>query len=72
MGWLNMGKLVDEPVVQRDDVFYLTHDATGKENISGAIFLDASINLKTRPYTYILYGHNMKTGAMFGVPLHSI
>ena len=66
MGWLNMGKLVDEPVVQLDDVFYLTHDATGKENISGAIFLDASISIKTRPYTYILYGHNMKTGTMFG------
>ena len=66
MGWLNMGKLVDEPVMQRDDTFYLTHDAKGKENVNGAIFLDASIGIKTRPYTYILYGHNMKTGAMFG------
>ena len=66
MGWLNMGKLVDEPVMQRDDTFYLTHDAKGKENVNGAIFLDVSISLKTRPYTYILYGHNMKTGAMFG------
>lgn len=66
MGWLNIGKLLDEPVVQRDDVFYLTHDAKGKENVNGAIFLDASIGIKTRPYTYILYGHNMKTGAMFG------
>jgi len=66
MGWLNMGKLVDEPVVQRDDTFYLTHDAAGKENVNGAIFLEASIGIKTRPYTYILYGHNMKTGAMFG------
>ena len=66
MGWLNLGKLVDEPVLQRDDTFYLTHDAKGKENVNGAIFLDASISLKTRPYTYILYGHNMKTGAMFG------
>ena len=66
MGWVNMGKLVDEPVMQRDDVFYLTHDAAGKENVNGAIFLEASIGIKTRPYTYILYGHNMKTGAMFG------
>ena len=66
MGWLNMGKLVDEPVMQRDDVFYLTHDASGRENVNGAIFLEASISIKTRPYTYILYGHNMKTGAMFG------
>ena len=66
MGWLSMGKLVDEPVMQRDDVFYLTHDAAGKENVNGAIFLEASIGIKTRPYTYILYGHNMKIGAMFG------
>lgn len=66
MGWLSMGGLLDEPVVQRDDTFYLTHDALGQENVNGAIFLDASIGIKTRPYTYILYGHNMKTGAMFG------
>ena len=66
IGWLNMGKLVDEPVMQRDDTFYLTHDAKGKENVNGAIFLEVSISIKTRPNTYILYGHNMKTGAMFG------
>ena len=66
MGWLNMGTLLDEPVVQRDDTFYLKHDAKGKENVNGAIFLDGSISIKTRSYTYILYGHNMKTGVMFG------
>ena len=66
VGWLNMGKLLDEPVMQRDDTFYLTHDAAGKDNVNGAIFLEASIGIKNRPYTYILYGHNMRTGAMFG------
>ncbi len=66
VGWLNMEKLLDEPVVQRDDDYYLTHDAMGKENVNGAIFLGASVRIRTRPYTYILYGHNMKTGAMFG------
>ena len=34
--------------------------------MNGAVFLEASISIRTRPYTYILYGHNMKTGAMFG------
>lgn len=34
--------------------------------MNGAILLDAGIGLKTRPYTLLLYGHNMKTGAMFG------
>ena len=66
IGWLSLGNLLDEPVVQRDDVFYLTHDASGRENVNGAVFLEASISIRTRPYTYILYGHNMKTGAMFG------
>lgn len=66
IGWLNMGELLDEPVVQQDDTFYLTHDAKGRENVNGAIFLEGAVNIKTRPYTYILYGHNMKTGAMFG------
>lgn len=66
VGWLNLGDLLDEAVVQRDEVYYMTHDALGRKNVNGAIFLDSGISLKTRPYCYILYGHNMKTGAMFG------
>ena len=66
MGWLSIQKMVDEAVVQRDNVYYLDHDALGKQNVNGALFLDSSISLKTQPYTYIIYGHNMKSGAMFG------
>ncbi|MBR0228165.1 MAG: class B sortase [Clostridia bacterium] len=66
IGWLTLGDLLDEGVTQRDETYYLTHDALGKKNVNGAIFLDSSISLKTRPYAYLLYGHNMKTGAMFG------
>ena len=66
VGWLAIGHLIDEPVVQRDDVYYMDHDAKGNRNVNGAIFLDSGISLKTRPWTYILYGHNMKSGAMFG------
>ena len=29
-------------------------------------FLDSRISMKTRPYAHIIYGHNMKNGAMFG------
>ena len=65
-GWLTIGNLLDEAVVQRDEVFYMDHDALGKKNVNGAIFLDSGISLRTRPYSLILYGHNMKTGAMFG------
>lgn len=66
VGWLSIHHLLDEAVVQRDNVYYLDHDALGRQNVNGALFLDSAIGLKTRPYTYIIYGHNMKSGAMFG------
>ncbi len=65
IGWLSFDQ-VDEAVVQKDNTYFLTHDAKGKKNSNGAIFLDSGISLKTRPYTIILYGHNMKSGNMFG------
>lgn len=66
VGWLKIPDLIDEAVVQRDNEYYLRRDYRGYHNTNGAIFMDESIRLKTRPYTIILYGHNMKTGAMFG------
>ena len=65
LGWLAMDDL-DEPVVQKDNTFFLDHDPTGRRNVNGALFLDESISLLIRPYTFLVYGHNMKTGAMFG------
>ena len=65
IGWITMDDL-DEPVVHRDNTFFLDHDAMGKKNGNGAIFMDQYTNLLTRPYTILVYGHNMKTGAMFG------
>ena len=66
VGWLFVGGLLREAVVQRDNEYYVTHDAMGRRNRNGAIFLDVNADLSTRPYTLILYGHNMKSGAMFG------
>ena len=65
MGWLTMDD-VDEPVVQKDNDFFLDHDAMGKKNINGALFMDENTEFLTRPYTILIYGHNMKSGAMFG------
>lgn len=65
IGWLTM-ESVDEPVVQKDNSFFLDHDAAGKRNSNGAIFMDQDTPLLTKPYTILLYGHNMKSGAMFG------
>lgn len=66
VGWLSIHRLLDEAVAQRDNIYYLDHDVMGTSNVNGALFLDAAISLKTRPYAYIIYGHNMKSGAMFG------
>ena len=65
IGWLTMDGL-DEPVALKDNEFFLNHDAKGNRNYNGAIFMDEATDLMTRPYTIFLYGHNMKTGAMFG------
>ena len=65
IGWITMDDL-DEPVALKDNTFFLNHDATGKKNVNGAVFMDENTSLLTRPYTILLYGHNMKTGAMFG------
>lgn len=66
VGWLAIDGLLDEAVVQRDNVYYLDRDYRGYHNVNGAIFLDENCQLDTRPYTMLLFGHNMKTGAMFG------
>ena len=65
-GWLTIDEMIDEAVVQRDNAYYLNRDYRGYHNVNGAIFLEETCDLSTRPYTLMLYGHNMKTGAMFG------
>lgn len=66
VGWLTIEGMLDEAVVQRDNTYYLRRDYRGYHNVNGALFLDESISLNTRPHTLTIYGHNMKTGAMFG------
>ncbi len=65
IGWLTMDDL-DEPVVMKDNTYFLNHDVMGKRNDNGALFLDEQTEILNRPYTLLIYGHNMKTGAMFG------
>ena len=66
VGWLTLGTMLDEPVAQRDQSFFLDHDAKGKKNANGSVFLDDRISLEASPPTLVLYGHNMKSGHMFG------
>lgn len=66
VGWVTIDELLDEAVVQRDNSYYLRRDYLGYHNTNGAIFLEESIGLRSRPSALLLYGHNMKTGSMFG------
>ena len=66
VGWLSIPDMLAQAVVQRDNTYYLKRDYLGYHNANGALFLEESISLKTRPDTYIIFGHNMKTGDMFG------
>lgn len=66
IGWLCVDELVEQAVVQRNNTFYLNRDAYGNINENGALFLDEECDLTVRPYTLIIYGHNMKSGEMFG------
>ena len=66
VGWLSIPGLLAQAVVQRDNRYYLRRDDLGWHNENSALFLEESISLTTRPDTYIIFGHNMKTGDMFG------
>lgn len=65
IGWVTAGADIDLPVVQGDDnIFYLNTDFYGDANSAGSIFLDAE-NAVTDDHL-VVYGHNMKSGSMFG------
>ncbi len=69
VGWITIeGTEVDNPIYQRDNDFYLNHDMNGKSNSYGSLFLDERCDLypSRRTQNQIIYGHNMRYGAMFG------
>ena len=45
IAWLKIDDELEEPVVQRDNVFYLTHNALQQESVTGALFLDENCDL---------------------------
>lgn len=70
VGWINIaGTEVDNPVYQTDNNdYYVKHDMDKKSNSYGALFLDyrCNINPMSLSRNQIIYGHNMRYGAMFG------
>ena len=70
VGWLTITNTeVNNPVYQTvDNQFYVDHDMDKKPNSYGALFLDyrCDINPLSLTQNQIIYGHNMRYGAMFG------
>lgn len=68
-GWIKIeGTEIDNPVMltRADKTFYLNRNFNKQEDINGTLFMDARTNLTERSTNIIVYGHNMKSGQMFG------
>ncbi len=70
IGWITIANTeVNNPVYQTiDNQYYVDHDMEKKSNSYGALFLDyrCDIDPKALTQNQIIYGHNMRYGAMFG------
>ena len=68
IGWITIPDTnIDQPVLQTtDNKYYLEHNFSKEEDSNGSIFLDARNDLDRGDKNLILYGHNMRSGLMFG------
>jgi sortase B len=67
-GWLYCpGTVIDYPVMAADDyTYYLRHLPDGTYNINGSLFMDYGNAADFSDALTVIYGHNMKSGSMFG------
>lgn len=69
VGWLRVpGTRVSYPVMQSPDdpEYYLHHDFSKAQSVPGTLFASAYCNVNLPSDVVVIYGHRMKTGAMFG------
>ena len=68
IGWIKIdGTKVDYPVMQTsNNDYYLDHNFDQEEDKNGSIFLDKDCSIWPRSQNLLIYGHNMKSGKMFG------
>ena len=68
VGWLYIpGVEISYPVAQGyDNEFYLNHLIDGKPGLSGWLFADYQLSNDYPVSNYVIYGHNMADGTMFG------
>lgn len=68
-GWLTIaGTKIDYPVMSRteDNNYYLDKNFEHEEDKNGLLILDYRCNINSNNQNMIIYGHNMRTGVMFG------
>lgn len=68
VGWLYQpDTVINYPVVRTDNNdYYLDHTIDGKKNACGTLFMDFRDDMESEHPVALIYGHNMKTGIMFG------
>lgn len=67
VGWVKLGRMINYPIVQAEDnSYYLTHTVNGNFNHNGSIFMSAANDKYFRDKNTVIYGHNLKSGQMFG------
>ncbi len=68
IGWLKIDDTnIDYPVMQTsDNEYYQDHNLNQEYDKNGSIFMDKDCDVLKPSTNYILYGHHMKSGRMFG------
>lgn len=68
IGWVKIDDTnIDYPVVQTtDNEYYLKHNMNQEYDKNGTIFLDKDCDVLKPSTNFIIYGHHMKSGKMFG------
>ena len=68
IGWIKIDDTkIDYPVMQTvNNEYYLKHNFDQKEDANGCIFLDCNCDVILGNTNYIIYGHHMNSGKMFG------
>ena len=69
VGWLRCdGTVMDYPVVKySDNDYYLRRDLNGQYLVTGTIFADFRCTRAGEDICYMIFGHNMNNGTIFGM-----
>lgn len=74
VAWIMFGddnEIINYPVMQGDDnAYYLNHAYDGTYNANGSVFMNTHNDADFRDMNTIIYGHNLRSGRMFGTFKH--